>query len=474
MNLKGALFRLGILLALSTALASCGQALESEAVGIESVTTQSSTLPSTLVTSAALTPAPSATPEPVEQREELPSVSLVVTNGTVIDGTGAAPVTDGLVAIDGNLIVAVGQAADFKIPDDVMVIDARGGTILPGIFNAHVHNGNAVGTRRTLFLLDGVTSVCDLGIPLFAMKGFEDEGFKAGPAARGFKAGSVITAPGGYPGVQMGSAMNYEIQGEEEAAAAVQDLYERGVDYIKVVLEPGYYGENLPVITVEELRAVVAAAHADDLLVRTHVTKSAMLDLALEAGVDVIEHAPVGSEPVEEMESLLDENGAVTLPTDVEAQMLRMIDQGIALVPTLEVYLEDPYLLRALDPETDILHHPVFQVILEIVRFFHDSGGFIALGNDYGNPGVKSGMPLREMELLQAVGLTPHEVIVAATQHAAYVCGHEDELGTLEAGKLADLIVVDGDPLEHLDTMDKLLYVVKNGEVALSPQEDAP
>ena len=148
----------------------------------------------------------------------------------------------------------------------------------------------------------------------------------------------------------MGRPMNYEIQGENEAEMAVRDLHERGVDYIKVVLEPGYDGENLPVITLEELRAIVAAAHANDLLVRTHVTKGDMLDIALEAGVDVVEHVPIGSESPEELESMFDETGVFHMPSELEAQMQRMIDQGVVLVPTLDVYLEDPYLL---DPPKD-------------------------------------------------------------------------------------------------------------------------
>ena len=79
-------------------------------------------------------------------------------------------------------------------------------------------------------------------------------------------------------------------------------------------------------------------------------------------------------------------------------------------------------------------------------------------------------MPLDELKLLQAAGLSPLEVIEAATRNAAYVCGHGDELGTLEEGKLADLIVVDGDPLADLDVMDAVLFVVKDGEVALTPE----
>ena len=466
MNIRGALL-LGLLPALFMALVSCQQGAQSETPGM----VQSLPTPS-----AESMPAP-PTAEPAEEtadmRQELPARSLIISNGTVIDGTGADPVADGLVAIEGNRITAVGPAAGFKIPDDAVVIDAGGGTILPGIINAHVHNGNGVGTRRTLFLLNGVTSVCDLGIPLFMMKGFEEEGFKAGPAARGFKAGPFITVPGGYPGAAMERSMNYEIQGAVEAEAAVRDLHARGVDYIKVALEPGYDGENWPMLNVKELRAVVATAHANDRLVRAHVTKSDLLEIALEAGVDAIEHVPMPSEAPEDLAPMFDEAGVFHLPAEVQAVLLRMIDQNVVLVPTLEVYLADPKLLDTLEPGTDVFNHPVFQAVLAVVRFFHDSGGIIALGNDYGARGAQSGMPLHEMELLQAAGLSPHEVLEAATRHAAAVCGHRDELGTLEKGKLADLIVVDGDPLDDLAVMDKLLVIVKDGEIALTPDQES-
>lgn len=133
-------------------------------------------------------------------REELQSVSLVVTNGIVVDGTGTGPIADGLVAIQGNRIVAVGQSTDFKIPDEAVVIDAAGGTILPGVINSHTHRVRSAETRRGLFLLEGVTSICDLGVPLFLMQPFEQEESQSGQAAHGFKAGPIVTAPGGYPG----------------------------------------------------------------------------------------------------------------------------------------------------------------------------------------------------------------------------------------------------------------------------------
>jgi imidazolonepropionase-like amidohydrolase len=201
--------------------------------------------------------------------------------------------------------------------------------------------------------------------------------------------------------------------------------------------------------------------------VRAH-TNNAVLELALEAGVDVIEHVPMPSFSYEDLEPMFDDAGAFHMSTELEAQMLRMVKQGIVLVPTLDVIIDDSYQPGDIASEV----YMVSQAILDVVRFFHDSGGIIAVGNDYGNAGVQPGMPLREMELLQTIGLSPMEVIESATKHAAYVCGQGDELGSIEDGKLADLIVVQGNPLEDIAAMESVLYVVKDGEVVVSPEQE--
>lgn len=402
------------------------------------------------------------------ESDGVPSATLVAANGIVIDGTGVDPIPDGFVAVHGNRIVAVGPSADFRIPEDAVVIDARGGAILPGVINAHSHRVALAATRRHLFLLDGVTSVCDLGDLLSRMNQFHQEEIESGPAARGFNAGPIITAPGGYPL----SLAAYEIRGEDEAQIAVRDLHSRGADFIKVALEPGpILNEHLPVLNLQEVRSVVGTAHALGLLVRAHVYNSAMLDTALEAGVDVIDHVPIPYDSHGNLVSMFDDAGTFHVPSELEAQMLRMIDDGVVLVPTLDVNTRDwnTYVWGDLGVEL-----PEFtQANLAVVRFFHESGGIIAIGNDYGNPGVKPGMPLREMELLQTAGLSPMEVIEGATKHAAFVCGQSAELGTLEIGKLADLIVVEGNPLDELNVMDAVVFVVKDGEVVVSPQQES-
>ncbi|MEJ2217727.1 MAG: hypothetical protein P8099_14050, partial [Gemmatimonadota bacterium] len=117
-------------------------------------------------------------------RARIPANALVVTNGTVIDGTGAPPIVDGVVAVDGQRIVAVGDAAGFQIPRDARVVDAGGGTILPGIIDSHVHSAYDPAVRRA-FLTDGVTTVCDLGTTLDRLPMFDVDSVPEGPVARG-------------------------------------------------------------------------------------------------------------------------------------------------------------------------------------------------------------------------------------------------------------------------------------------------
>jgi hypothetical protein len=135
--------------------------------------------------------------------------------------------------IQGDRIVAVGPRANFVIPASAQVIDALGGTILPGIINAHVHGTSNAAVRRVYFLLKGVTSVCDMGSPLKQMPQFAQDHTR-GPTARGFKSGPIVTAPGGYPDIFWHADVNYEVATTDEARAAVDDLISRGADVIKI------------------------------------------------------------------------------------------------------------------------------------------------------------------------------------------------------------------------------------------------
>ncbi len=399
-------------------------------------------------------PSPHLTPTPV------PAGALVVKNGMVVDGTGAEPFWDGLVVIIGNRIAAVGRAVDFALSPQVKVLDARGGAILPGIINAHVHDAASALVRQYYFLSQGVTSACDMATPLSTMSQFQDKGLSL--TARGFHSGPIINMPRGYPGTE---ELLYPVSSAAEAGAAAGDILDRGADYIKLALEPGNsklpwpseMSQPIPNLDLPALRVVVNAAHVRGKLVRVHVGTAEVLDLALDAGVDTIEHVPLPR-----LADIDFQPGK--LSPRYEAQLARMVQQRVVMVPTLDKIIAWCQGF-AYTPERKAL---CAQYALIPARRFYQMGGTLALGDDSGYM-ARTGMPVAEMRRLLEIGMPPLQVLQAGTRTAAQVCGHGDVLGTLEPGKLADLIVVAGNPLVDINVMGRVTLVIVDGQVAVPP-----
>jgi enamidase len=375
---------------------------------------------------------------------------------------------DGVVVIQGDRIAAIGEAAGFSIPESVRIIDAGGGTILPGIVDSHTHSTHGASIRRT-FLIDGVTTVCNLGTSLDRLPQFDEASVQEGPAARVHWAGPIITAPGGYPGPVYGSQFSYEVGSSEEARAAVIELLGGGASIIKIALAPGDPREPWPILDLGQVQAIVEEAHARGAPVRAHVFEPFLVeDVVLPAGVDVIEHQPFPILSPEEETLVLTSDDPLPLLFDelapeYEELLTRVVEQGITMVPTLDGRIGT--LFRKADRSS--LEQLVIDLHVEAARRFHALGGVFALGTDYGGiPHVEAGMPLMEMRLFQAAGLTPLEIIEASTRYAAAVCGQGGSLGTLEVGKLADIVIVDGDPLADLEAMDSVATAIKGGVLA--------
>jgi imidazolonepropionase-like amidohydrolase len=400
---------------------------------------------------------------------EIPADAMVIRNGIVIDGTGAEPIPDGVVVIHDKRILAVGEASDFRLPAGVNIIDAQGGTILPGLINAHVHHSAPVEQRRR-FLEEGVTSVCDLGTPLREMPLFVETESTTGRAARVFYAGPIITAPGGYPdGLYHTDGFNYEVTTPEEAREVVREMVAHGASTIKIALDPSWNRENpLPMLDIETAKAIVEEAHVHGLLVHAHMIQITYFPLALEAGIDVIEHMPFPTGwPSEEEKQRYLKSDDPTRPffedhfPEYASILGGMAQQKIVMVPTVSALIKDFYL------KSERSTHEQFVVlaVLDIIRRFREAGGIVAVGNDFNDRSMKERLPLIEMKALLDAGMTPLEVIEAATRHAAIVSG-ADDLGILEPGKLADLIVVDGNPLEDIEALTRIKLVIIDGEVA--------
>jgi imidazolonepropionase-like amidohydrolase len=365
---------------------------------------------------------------PLAGLDEAPA-TLALVNGTLIDGTGTDPVPDAVVLISGDAILAAGSRGQVRLPQGIETIDLGGATILPGFINAHVHFGFDEDNLQA-WASGGVTTVRDESVladdmSLVELMAFRDR-TRADPAlARLVSYGTMITVPGGYGGLFVDSS--------EEARQSVLDEIAAGVDGIKVSLEDGYAGTHgLPKLTPQELAAIVEAAHEHGLLVSGHITQGAYIQAMLDAGVDDIAHLPYDYFPAEVIQ--------------------QMVEQGVSLTPTFTV-------LRN--------YGAPIGTCVQNLRLFVQAGGQVALGNDYGGgPGeFELGIPMYEIGMMAQAGMTPMQIIQAATLNAARVANLEAELGTLEPGKGADILVVDGDPLADLQALTKVVLVVHGGTV---------
>jgi imidazolonepropionase-like amidohydrolase len=357
---------------------------------------------------------------------------LVITNGTLIDGTGDEPLPGATLILGNGRILAVGPSSQVTIPAGVKVVDLGGGYILPGFINAHVHDGFDENRLQT-WAQAGVTTVRDEGIlssssQLSTQIALRDRLAGSNQYARLVTVGYMITVPEGYGELQVTSTKDAQKQVNMELDA--------GVDMIKLAMEDGYGGTtNLPLLSTNELSAIVTTAHQRGVLVTAHITEAKYLQQVVDAGVDDAAHIPWD----EISPSLIQQ----------------MIAQDIYAVTTLTVM--DAY--------------GAIQGASANLRLLEDAGVQIAMGSDYtripqnGFDHFELGMPVHELDLMHAAGLTPMQIIVASTRNAAHVCGLEEELGTLEQGKLADILILGADPLQDLSALTQVKMVIHNGEI---------
>jgi len=185
-----------------------------------------------------------------------------------------------------------------------------------------------------------------------------------------------------------------------------------------------------------EVSSIVRSAHKRGIPVSAHVTRSRHLKFAIENGVDDVDHMIFDDLPDE--------------------YVTRMIEKEIYWVPTLELW-----------KGVGLIFKKPLDIVIENLRRFKNAGGKVALGTDFNGYDCEFdlGMPMTEIELMQKAGMTPMQVIVAGTKHGAHVCNLDHELGTIEKGKIADIIVVEGNPLNDIQLLQNSRIVIHNGEI---------
>ena len=425
--------------------------------------------------------------------------SVAITGVTVIDATGAAPRQDMTVIISGNRISALGKTGEVGVPADSRVVDAKGKFLIPGLWDMHVHWNDAA--YLPLFIANGVTGMRIMwGLPphLEQRKRIA-EGSLLGP--RMVLAGPLIDGPRPYWKESVAAAT------PEQGRQAVQRTRAEGYDFVKVY-------DSLPRAV---FFAVADEARKLNLPLSGHAPAAVGVAAASDAGQKTIEHLTgmlIGVSAVEEV--LRREFAAASrlAPAAESASMLRRLgarmldtydaDKAAALyaklkangtwqVPTFTVlrfnsyarepqHAADPRLrympswvreMWARDPRSrdllpEELDHQkrIFQRRLELVGEMHRAGVGILAGSDVLNPWCFAGFSLHdELEWLVKAGLSPMAALQAATRNPAVYLDRLKDLGTVEQGKLADLVLLDADPLQDIRNTRKIAAVISEGKL---------
>lgn len=408
----------------------------------------------------------------------LPVVALV--GGSVMDGTGTPP-RAATVLIRGDRIEAVG--AEVPVPPSAEVEDVRGMTVVPGLIDMHGHmysmGGNQFEAYTALFLAGGVTTV-------FSPGDFDPEGMTdlRDRITRGEAVGPAVLTAGPY--FDHDPSIVGWIQGIGSAGEALAkfEAWKNRIDAVKVYTN----------ITEEELGALAGAAHANGLKMTGHLGGQVTTLRAIELGIDGLEHGLFAVAEVTDAgqdDPLADQYcalAAVDLDGPVVENLIRaIVEEGVWITPTIVTlqgihpdfhpptedwldYLSPDLGERMarmpayLDSRGAACLDEALSRQLEFVRRIHEAGGLVVTGTDPVSPKVVPGYGLHaEMANLVRAGFTPLEAITAATRDGAVALGLTGEVGTVEAGKRADLVVVRGDPASDITAIGNTVSVYRAG-----------
>lgn len=407
-----------------------------------------------------------------------PQPITAIRAGSLIDGTGSPPLKNAVILIQGERITAVGTSV--AVPPGASVIDLSGETVLPGFIDAHVHLvGRTVGdgdwqhARWTelpseLVLLGaahaqatleaGFTSVRNVGAPKFgdlALRNAINAGWIVGPRIVGaginfgIRGGHCDATDGLVPGI-LGHEEGVEegvADGVDGVRSAVRYMVKHGADVIKICATGGVLSPTdsagLQQYSEEEMRAVVETATLLDRKVAAHAHGTAGIKAAVRAGVASIEHG-----------SILD---------DEAVQLMKQ--HGTYLVPTLLAGFtaESLALAKKLPPAVAAKALAIAPRMRHSFKLALDAGVKIALGTDAGV--MRHGTNAREFELMVKDGMTPMQAIQAGTLSGATLLGTQADVGSLQSGKLADVVAVHGDPLQDITVLQHVTFVMKGGAV---------
>ncbi len=417
----------------------------------------------------------------------------ILQNFTLIDGKGGKPIPDAVMAIDNGRITYAGPKAGFKTPAGATTTDLTGKFIMPGIINLHGHLGNTIDlvqdpknfTRANLeknlklYASYGVTSVLSMGTDNdLAFKVRAEQRAGRPTMTRIYTAGRGFTCVNGYPTKAQGmKGVPYEVATPADAKKDVDEDAAKNVDVIKIWVDDhlGAY----PKIPIELSKAIIDEARAKNLNTVAHVFYLDDVKKLVDAGLHGLSHS-VRDKPVDaELIASMKKHGA----WQQAATLTREISTFIYAEP--QAFYNDPFFTRSVSPKvittlkspeyrksiTADPHFAQYPAFLETakknLKRLADAGVKYGFGTDTGPPARFPGyFEHWEMELMVDAGLTPMQVIQAATKNSAEFLNVSKDFGTLEAGKWADLIVLGKNPLDNIKNTRTLETVFIAGNKA--------
>lgn len=398
-----------------------------------------------------------------------PTSPLALAGGTLIDVTGKPPIPNAVILIDGDRIVAAGPRATIKIPDNAKIIDVTGKFLLPGLWDMHAHFYQT--EFGPTYLAAGITTARDVGNDIESATTLRDA------AKQGRGLGPRMLLAGYIDGKNEGHSFDVQVETPEEARAAVQHYKNAGYEQIKI-------RDN---VKLETLKVICAEAHRLGMTVTGHVPEGMNALQAVEAGMDQLNHlnyVETGFFPNRERNSppvtinlnapnvtralnFFKEHGTVIDPTDAVLELMlrpmnvpiESFEPGLSKVPP-ELTVQINKKGESADQAEGL--RMVLDVLLKITGALHRAGVPIVAGTDVGVPGHTLH---RELELYVKAGLTPLAAIQAATIVPARVMKVDTEVGSIEAGKRADLIILDANPLENISNIRQVRLVMTQGRL---------